>query len=52
MQKIELSYDTADLKNMIVFGRLLTDSGLQKAIISLVMFLLELPYPFVNVAKE
>jgi hypothetical protein len=52
MQKIDLCYTTADLKNMIIFGRLLTDSGLQKAIISLVMFLLELPYPFVNVAKE
>ena len=52
MQQIELNYTTTDLKNMIIFRRLLTDQSLQKTVISLTMFLIKLPHPFVNTAKD
>ena len=52
MSLIELSYTTADVKNLIVFGRLLSDQSQQKAVISLVMLLLRLPQPFINNAVK
>ena len=51
-EAINLQFSTADVKNIISFGRMLSEQSQVRAIIALVMFLTNLPQPFVNIAEE
>jgi len=46
--ELVLNFSTIDVKNLISFGRLLNNQSQTRAVVSLVVFLLNLPKPFTN----